>query len=208
MAALPPFLGFVAKEADFETLRAQRVTRRRGAVRVGRRGVRFGVHHDLQPALHLRRLRQQGQTPTRASASPKCTALQRHSWSHRPSWRRRAWCSASGLPGLDHVLDALRRHGARRRGLPPRPLARRESAAAAVDPGARLPASRAFVVRVAAAPRLADGLPAAGQRRSDLRRRHPRRRRLRGATHRGDPARIDTRRRRRSSCRRWCCCRW
>ena len=59
MAALPPFLGFVAKEADFETL-AQRVAGRRGALRAGRHRARLGVHHHLQPAVPVGCVRAKG----------------------------------------------------------------------------------------------------------------------------------------------------
>ena len=62
MAALPPFLGFVAKEADFETVAAQPVTRRRGALRARRHRARLGVHHHLQPALPVGSVRPQGMT--------------------------------------------------------------------------------------------------------------------------------------------------
>ena len=87
MAALPPFLGFVAKEADFDDARPQRVARSRGALRAGRRRVRFGVHHHLQPALHLRSVRRQGpvdpQSPRRRNAPPGNAIPDRA----RRSWR-------------------------------------------------------------------------------------------------------------------------
>ena len=67
MAALPPFLGFVAKEADFETLAHSAVTRRRGALRTRRHRVRVRVHHHLQPAIPVGAFAPQGKTRTRAS---------------------------------------------------------------------------------------------------------------------------------------------
>ena len=86
--------------------RAQCVARQCGTVRVGRRGVRFGVHHDLQPALHLRGVRGQGQAPTqparRRNAAP-CTGIPGRTG--HPGGGA-ACCSASGPPGLDHVLDS------------------------------------------------------------------------------------------------------
>ena len=138
MAALPPFLGFVAKEADLDDAGRQR--RRSAPPRrcvAGRRGVRLGVHHHLQPALPLRRVRPQG--PDRAEPARRRNAPS----ANRLSSSAPAILAAAGLvfgvwpAGLDHVLDDYADTvpgGAR---LPPRAVARREPAAAAVDPGAR-----------------------------------------------------------------------
>ena len=114
MAALPPFLGFVAKEADFETLAHSASLGAARAVRAGRRGVRLGVHHDLQPALPLRRVRPQGQAaaePARRRNAPPASDI--------PG---RAGHPGRGGPGVRPVARRprprarrLRRHRARRR---------------------------------------------------------------------------------------------
>ena len=137
MAALPPFLGFVAKEADFETLSHSASLGRRGAVRAGGRRVRLGVHHDLQPALRVGRVRAQGPSATQPTRRRDAPAAQ------RPSWSRPAILAVGGLAVRALARTGwtrarrLRRHRARRPALPPRTLARAESAAAAVDSGAR-----------------------------------------------------------------------
>ena len=96
MAALPPFLGFVAKEADLDRARRGRVPRRSRAVGLGRGGVRLGVHHDLQPALPLRRIRAQGPRQTESAGGRHAPATEH--LPRRPGDPRRqpGWCSASG----------------------------------------------------------------------------------------------------------------
>ena len=114
MAALPPFLGFVAKEADFETLAHSDVAGRRGTLRAGRHRARLGVHHRLQPAVPLGRVRAQGAAGTQPRG--------RRDARTRPpvSLPRPAILAAAGLlfglwpARLDDVLDSLRRHGAGR----------------------------------------------------------------------------------------------
>ena len=51
MAALPPFLGFVAKEADFETVLHSPALGSAAPYVLAGIVLEFGVHHDLQPAV-------------------------------------------------------------------------------------------------------------------------------------------------------------
>ncbi len=60
MAALPPFLGFVAKEADLETVLHSPSLGAAAPLRARRHRARLGVHHHLQPALPVRRVRPTG----------------------------------------------------------------------------------------------------------------------------------------------------
>ena len=61
MAALPPFLGFVAKEADFETVLHSPSLGAAAPYVLAGIVARLGVHHHLQPAVPVGRVRPQGQ---------------------------------------------------------------------------------------------------------------------------------------------------
>ena len=74
MAALPPFLGFVAKEADYETLLHSESLGHDRAVRARRDRHRLRVHHDLQPAVPLGRVRPKGQAGTQQARRRACTS--------------------------------------------------------------------------------------------------------------------------------------
>ncbi len=135
MAALPPFLGFVAKEADYETLlHSESLGPTAPFVLAGDRH-RLGVHHDLQPAVPLGRVRPKGQAGTQhprrehAPATDDVPGPTRHPGRRRPALRAVA---RSPRPRARH----LRRYGARRPGLRPGAVARHRAAAAAVDLGA------------------------------------------------------------------------
>ena len=124
MAALPPFLGFVAKEADFETVAHSTVTRRRGALRARRHRARLGVHHHLQPAVPAGSVRPQGITGTQQAGGRNAPPGSHFPRRRRRSWPPRAWCSACGRPALDDVLDTYADTVPGGDELPPRAVAR------------------------------------------------------------------------------------
>ena len=64
MAALPPFLGFVAKEADYETLLHSEALGHFAPFVLARHRRRLRVHHHLQPAFPVGCLRAKGQART------------------------------------------------------------------------------------------------------------------------------------------------
>ena len=98
MAALPPFLGFVAKEADFETV--AHAPSLGAAAPYVLAGIVFGSVFTTIYSLRflLGSVRPQGITGTEHSGWPKCTARQPRSSSPRRSWPPRGWCSACGRP--------------------------------------------------------------------------------------------------------------
>ena len=165
MAALPPFLGFVAKEADFETVAAQPVARRRGALRLGGHRARLGVHDHLQPALPVGSLRPQGITGTKQAGGRNAPAGNHFPHRTGDSGRRGLGIRCvAGRPG--RRSRHLRRHGARRRGLPPRAVARVRPATAVVGTG---PGSRhGGLLRPGAVEEATHRPPTARQRRPDL----------------------------------------
>ena len=94
-AAVP---GLRRQGGRFRNPRTQRVAGRRGALRAGRHRARLGVHHHLQPAFPVGRVRAKG----RPSPSKLVAEMHRPppvSWSPRPSWPQPAWCSGCGRPG-------------------------------------------------------------------------------------------------------------
>ena len=92
MAALPPFLGFVAKEADYETLLHSEawVTSRRSC---SAPSCRVGLHHHVQPAVPVGCVREEGQDGTQqarrgdARAPATFLAAARHPRRGRPGVR-------------------------------------------------------------------------------------------------------------------------
>jgi multicomponent Na+:H+ antiporter subunit A len=169
MAALPPFPGFIAKEADFETMRQPSLGL--GAVGAGRRGGGVGVHHDLQPAIPVGAFARKGfrspSIPRRPAAPPEDQLPGRPGDAGRGGPVLR---SGAGLPGrlLDDYAETARRRWPRHYTL-------------TLWHGFNLPLllsvlvlrSAPLVLRTQPAAPRADGLAAAGQRRPDLRRHRP-----------------------------------
>ena len=188
MAALPPFLGFVAKEADYETLLHSESLGQAAPFVLAGIVARLGVHHHLQPAVPLGRLRAQGAGRTeqaRRRDAPAACLVPRPASAPR---RRRAALRAVAEPAGPRA-GHLRRHGARGRGLRPGAVARPQAAPAAVGPGAG--DRHRSVLRQGAAAADEARLRAAGQRRPHLRRGGPRRRRAVGSADRNHAARLD-----------------
>ncbi len=79
MAALPPFLGFVAKEADYETLLHSESLGHCAPFVLGGDRRRLGVHHHVQPAFPVGRVRAERAGRNPASASRRCTRPPRRS---------------------------------------------------------------------------------------------------------------------------------
>ena len=137
MAALPPFLGFVAKEADYETLLHSESFGHAApfvlaAIVVGSVFTTIYSLRFLWGAFARK-----GQVANPASASRRCTR-------RRATFLAAAGDPGRGWPAVRAVACAagpraghLRRHGPRRGRLPPRAVARLRAAAAAVGPGAR-----------------------------------------------------------------------
>ena len=208
MAALPPFLGFVAKEADFETARAQhrhsappRPTCSAGIVL----GSVFTTIYSLRFLCGA--FAPQGMTGTQQAGRRDAPAARPPSSPPRPSWRPPAWCSASGRPASTTSSTTT-----------PTPCPAAPTTTSRCGTASNLPlllsvlvlavGTAAFFGRHAAAPRARLGVPAAGQRRPHLRRGDPGRRRVRGAAHRAHPARFDPGDAVGDPVARWCWCRW
>ena len=96
MAALPPFLGFVAKEADFETLLHSESLGARRAVRAGApsSSARCSPPSTACVSSGVPSRERAGRSP--ASASPNMHLRLPRSWPRRRSSPRRACCSGCG----------------------------------------------------------------------------------------------------------------
>ncbi len=168
MAALPPFLGFVAKEADFETVAHSAVTRRRGALRARRHRARLGVHHHLQPAVPAGSVRPQGMTGTQQAGRRNAPPGNHFPRPPRRSWPPPGWCSACGRPAWTTSSTPT-----------PTRCPAAQTTTSRCGTGSALPLLlSALVLAVGTAAffgrarlrRLRTGPPAAGQRRPHLRR--------------------------------------
>ena len=188
MAALPPFLGFVAKEADFETL-AHSASLGAAAPYVLAGIVLGSVFTTIYSLRFLWGAFARKGRPRPASGSPRCTARRPVSWSPRRSWPRRAWCSGCGRPASTTCCDGYADT-----------VPGGEDYDLALWHGVGLPlllsalvlaVGTAVVLRPVPAAPPPGGLSAAGQRRPHLRRRRPRRRRAVVAADRDHPARLD-----------------
>ena len=191
MAALPPFLGFVAKEADFETLLHSASLGAVGAVGARRRGRRVGVHHRLQPAIPLGSVRAQGITRAEHAGGRAAPHRRRASCSRPACSPRRAWCSGLTPGLLERHARALRRLRSRRF----RPTTWRCGTGSTCRCCCRsgvLAVGHRVVRRARAAAPAALGPAAARQRRPDLRRDAARPGIPRVQGDRRDPARFDT----------------
>ena len=189
MAALPPFLGFVAKEADFETVlhsAIARLRRRRSCWRASRSGSVFTTIYSLRFLFGAFGRKGRPEPSTRVAEM------------HRPEidFPRPARAPGRGRPAVRGLADAarhragrLRRHRARRR----RTTTSRCGTASVCRCCCRCSCWRPAPRPSSAAPGCAGCAPAgaARQRRPHLRRRPPRRRRVLGAADRGHPARLD-----------------
>ena len=191
MAALPPFLGFVAKEADYETLLHSESLGALRAVRAWRhrRGSVFTTMYSLRFlwGAFAKKGRTEPSKRVAAMHAPPVTFLARACRSSP----RRACCSGCGRRAARQRPGHLRRHDPRRRRLRARALARLQPAAAAVGAGAGDRHRR--VLRPVTARRAEAGVSAAGQRRPHLRRGDPRRRRALRPADRHHAARLDSR---------------
>ena len=192
MAALPPFLGFVAKEADFETLAHGAVTRRRGALRARRHRARVRCSPPSTACDSFwGAFAPQGTTRTQHAGGRNAPPPASFPDPARRSWPRRAWCSACGRPA-GRRAGRLRRHGTRRR----------RTTHLALWHGVDLPLLLSVVVLAVGAAaffgrdrlrRLRHRPPAARQRRPHLRRRAARPRPRVGAAYRLSPSAVRSR---------------
>ena len=105
MAALPPFLGFVAKEADFETVAAQPDRSAPRRLRARGHRARLGLHHHLQPAIPARGVRPQGMTGGQHAGRRNAPARTRLPAPAGDSGRGRPGVRALAA-GLDSILDS------------------------------------------------------------------------------------------------------
>ena len=113
MAALPPFLGFVAKEADFETLAHSASLGAAAPLRAGRHRARLGVHHHLQPAFPVGRVRAKGQAV--AQQAGRGDAPPAGQFPGRPGDPGRGGPGVRAVAGRARQrAGQLRRHGSRR----------------------------------------------------------------------------------------------
>ena len=210
MAALPPFLGFVAKEADFETVAHSDVAGRRAAPLV-LAGVVFGSVFTTIYSLRFLwgAFARKGRLASRASRGGQPAPAAR-GVPGRPGDPGRGRAGVRSVAAAGSTTSSTTTPT-------PCPRGRRrdyhlalwhgfEPAAAAVDPGAggghggvlrprpAAPAPGSRYLPLGNADRIYDAV----MRGADV---------LVGAADRASPSAARSRRRSRSSCRRWCCCR-
>ena len=205
MAALPPFLGFVAKEADFTTL-AHSASLGAAAPYVLAGVVCGSVFTTIYSLRFI-----YGAFADKGRSTPSQRVAEMHAPA-MPFLIAPAILALAGLmfgvwpTGLDHVLDdyADTMPGGAGYHL-------------ALWHGVNLPLLLSILVLAAGTAaflgrarlrRRPVGIRAVGQRRPHLRRRHPRRRRVRAGGSPRSPSAGPSRRRSRRSSRRWCSFRW